>query len=141
MNADVIIPYIAPTLLAILQIVLVWRDWRKRPAEVRQVEAVADHEQGEAVGAIVGAASTLATAQTNTVQSLIQQIAALTDRVAQQEKRIARLDRRLRSFANRIDYLMGGINQLIEQLADLQETPVWKPDNWHPDGEEDASHG
>lgn len=136
MMENIATPYI-PILLALVQVAFVVRDIlkardekRKLQAEARKTDAEAANEQGGAVQSIVNAAGSLATAQTNTVESLVKRLDHLEKSQVEQEKRNEVLARQVRRYAQRIAYLMGGIDQLLNQIAANNLAPVWRPNDW-----------
>lgn len=64
-------------------------------------------------------------------------IKSLTDRVTTLEKELRTVKRKLERYAERVIYLMNGIQTLIKQIEEKKEVPCWKPDEWDPDEEGD----
>ncbi len=65
------------------------------------------------------------------VEPLKKEVGRLTERIERSEKLNSR-------YAQRIIYLMGGIDQLIRQIKGKGESPVWSPNDWIPNEDENA---
>lgn len=84
-------------------------------------------------------ANVLVEAAKKAVESLVPNLAKRIqdlEREAEVQKQEADAQKRLnRRYANRIIYLMRGIEQLVEQITGLGPTPDWTPDEWDLDKE------
>jgi polyhydroxyalkanoate synthesis regulator phasin len=67
-------------------------------------------------------------------QTAMALVEPLKAEVARLTNRVDVMDRKLARYSQRMIYLMGGIDQLIRQVMDLENKPVWTPDDWDPDG-------
>jgi len=57
-------------------------------------------------------------------------ISELNVKIAGHQKSISTLEKSLRHYAQRVAYLMTGIQMLTEQLTVLKLTPCWSPNDW-----------
>jgi hypothetical protein len=66
-------------------------------------------------------------------QSLLNEYRAQTDKeISDLKAEQGAVKATIRRYGNRITYLMGGIQKLLEQLKDLDQAPCWQPDDWDP---------
>jgi len=79
------------------------------------------------------AAKSISDAASNAVDKLL---GPLTDKVEQLECELRKQGRLNQRYAERIIYLMRGIERLVSQITRLGHAPEWKPNEWSPDEEE-----
>lgn len=60
-------------------------------------------------------------------------VGQLTGRVQTLENEVTKLKRQLGRYAQRVIYLMAGIEKLTHQIVANGETPCWTPDEWIPE--------
>lgn len=135
MNFDMIAPYIAPMILALVQIGFLVRDMRRVKHENRNLDGKTDNEMAQATDRIVDSAGKLASAQTITVETLSKRLDAMQAEIQCQDGKIDNLERLVKRYAERIAYLMGGIDKLLTQLANARIPPAWRPDPWDANSE------
>jgi uncharacterized protein YoxC len=76
---------------------------------------------------------TLTEAATSLIQPLENRITVQEQEIAQLKIKIATLDKTIVWYAARVEYLMDGIKQLLEQIKGLNATPCWSPKEWKRD--------
>ncbi|HBA90290.1 MAG TPA: hypothetical protein DCZ08_00390 [Anaerolineaceae bacterium] len=111
-------------------IVLTGPQRRKIKAEAKHLEASAKHEEAEA--------------DEHTLDGAFKLLDKMKDQMAIQDKKYtdleyanARFKIYLGKALKRIEYLMQGITRLIEQLESNLIKPVWRPDDWNLESEDD----
>jgi hypothetical protein len=123
----VVIPALVMGLPGIISLIM---QVRSQGAVNRKTQAEAGSASGEAVNSFASAATQIAKINQD-LQTNSQEMERKLDRMGE---RIGSLELLLESYARRIYYLMGGIDQLIRQIVGLNANPCWTPDDkWKPE--------
>lgn len=128
MTPETILPYIVPTILAILQVILgvsFWREKRRLAvAQAKKTENEADKEGAGAAHEIVVAAGEVAGAQRDTLKNVAERLKQVEAHSKEQDKEIAGLKRTIREKNNVIADLQQYIKDLSAQVVSLHGIPV-----------------
>jgi hypothetical protein len=82
-------------------------------------------------------AATLTQAATSLIQPLEDRIDAQDKEIALLKVQVGKLEKTIVWYAARVEYLMDGIKQLMDQIThQLNATPCWSPKEWKRDGED-----
>jgi len=103
---------------------------RKLNAEAKHLEASAKHQEAEA--------------EEHTLDNAFKLLDRMKTQMEEQNKKYtdlectnARFKIYLSKALKRIEYLMQGITRLIEQLESNLIKPVWQPEDWNLESDED----
>lgn len=106
-------------------------DRRAKVAGAAKTGAEAKKVEADTVGVLVDSSSDLVRQYRETVNEMKTQIAELKATQKQHTDEIRCLNQTVDRYAERIAYLMGGIDALIRQITvQLKAVPVWTPSPW-----------
>jgi hypothetical protein len=70
-------------------------------------------------------------------QTAMKLVDPLRAEVGRLNVRVGNLERSNNRYAQRVVYLMSGIDQLIRQIKRHNDAPVWTPNDWNPEEEKE----
>jgi chromosome segregation ATPase len=111
---------------------------RKTNAEANQIdEKTLKQVPADAAATLAGASANISDQYRKLLdeyqESTDKKISELNLNLETQQKKIGNLEKTLRHYAQRIAYLMTGIQVLTEQIVGLKLTPCWNPNDWKPE--------
>jgi len=119
---------------------------RKTNSESKQIdEKTKQQVPADAAATLAGASAVISEEYRKLLddyqESTEKKIAELNTKLECHQKNITNLEKTVRHYAQRIAYLMTGIQMLTEQIVGLKMTPCWNPNDWkdeHQDPQEKA---
>lgn len=113
---------------------------RKTGAEANGIQAnTAQITPAQAAATLAGATTIISEAYRKLLdeyqESTDTRISELNTKISDLQTKNNRFEKTLRHYAQRIALLMTGIQMLIEQFKKAEIVPCWKPNEWHPEAD------